>query len=177
MCGCCLFFLQKAYHASVQENAPQGTFVTKVKATDIDAGDFGLVFYSLLGERSSDFNINEKVSESFSNLTRIPQSSTAWRHREMWLKSHLEEYVSWTTALYGRRITWSPVFHFSDCKFGNLGSTRPRGLFRLFFTGRNQSGGNGQLGSRAYAVHHHSSCCHRHGEGQDHSKICVSARK
>lgn len=53
-------FSENSYHAKVQENAPQGTFVTKVKATDIDAEDFGVVSYSLLGERSSDFSINEK---------------------------------------------------------------------------------------------------------------------
>ncbi|KAL3182236.1 hypothetical protein MRX96_007436 [Rhipicephalus microplus] len=61
-------FSKKAYHASVQENAPQGTFVTRVEARDIDAGEFGVVSYSLLGEKSGDFHVNKQIEKS------LPQS-------------------------------------------------------------------------------------------------------
>ncbi|XP_064457989.1 cadherin-87A-like isoform X2 [Ornithodoros turicata] len=53
-------FIEKSYHAKVQENAPQGTFVTQVKANDIDTGEFGVVSYSLLGERSPDFSVDDR---------------------------------------------------------------------------------------------------------------------
>lgn len=55
------FFLQSSYHATVPENSPQGTSVIEVKATDSDAGDFGVIRYSLIGERSLDFTIDQKV--------------------------------------------------------------------------------------------------------------------
>lgn len=56
----CLTF-QTSYHATVPENSPQGTSVIEVKATDSDAGDFGVIRYSLIGERSLDFTIDQKV--------------------------------------------------------------------------------------------------------------------
>lgn len=56
-----LFPLQTSYHATVPENSPQGTSVIEVQATDSDAGDFGVIRYSLIGERSLDFTIDQKV--------------------------------------------------------------------------------------------------------------------
>lgn len=56
-------FALKMYNASVEENSPNGTFVVGVKATDLDAGDFGTVTYSLTGEHSENFHIDEKSGD------------------------------------------------------------------------------------------------------------------
>lgn len=69
-------FSQRAYHASVQENAPQGTFVTKVEANDIDAGEFGFVFYSLIGEKNTDFNINDKGEIRVAGMANLDREVT-----------------------------------------------------------------------------------------------------
>ncbi|XP_012283433.1 cadherin-87A [Orussus abietinus] len=56
-------FEKKSYSASVKENAPPGTHVTVIKATDGDEGPFGEVSYSLIGEHASDFNIGHETGE------------------------------------------------------------------------------------------------------------------
>lgn len=48
-------FSQSEYRAAVPENSPVGTFITKVTAEDADAGSFGQVSYSLIGEHNNDF--------------------------------------------------------------------------------------------------------------------------
>ncbi|KFM79704.1 Cadherin-87A, partial [Stegodyphus mimosarum] len=53
-------FDKSSYHAKVPENSPQGTSVVAVQAVDADVGDFGIIKYSLLGERSHDFTIDQK---------------------------------------------------------------------------------------------------------------------
>ncbi|XP_054711474.1 cadherin-87A-like [Uloborus diversus] len=53
-------FDKTSYHATVPENSPQGTSVVEVQAVDADAGDYGIIRYSLLGERSLDFTIDQK---------------------------------------------------------------------------------------------------------------------
>lgn len=45
------------------ENAHQGTTVVRVQATDLDSGTYGIVTYSLIGEHSSDFNIDYQSGE------------------------------------------------------------------------------------------------------------------
>ena len=50
-------FEQKDYQASVRENAPPGTPVITVRATDLDEGDFGHVIYGLAGAYKDAFNI------------------------------------------------------------------------------------------------------------------------
>lgn len=69
-------FSQKAYRASVQENAPQGTFVTRVEANDIDAGEFGVVSYSLVGEKSGDFHVNEKGEIRVAGMANLDREMT-----------------------------------------------------------------------------------------------------
>lgn len=56
-------FNQSEYFASVMENARQGTKVVCVHATDMDSGSYGVVTYSLIGEHSSDFNIDYQSGE------------------------------------------------------------------------------------------------------------------
>lgn len=51
-------FTQQTYEASVKENAAFGTHVLTINATDADDGEFGSVTYSLIGEHSTDFNID-----------------------------------------------------------------------------------------------------------------------
>ncbi|KAE8740358.1 hypothetical protein FOCC_FOCC014138, partial [Frankliniella occidentalis] len=56
-------FSQAKYEAAVKENAPAGTVVVKVKATDKDDGVFGVVTYQLIGEHSNDFLIDRDSGE------------------------------------------------------------------------------------------------------------------
>lgn len=70
-------FSQKAYQASVQENAPQGTFVTRVEAKDIDAGEFGIVSYSLLGEKSGDFHVNKQGDIRVAGMANLDREITS----------------------------------------------------------------------------------------------------
>ncbi|KAJ1523428.1 hypothetical protein ONE63_001290 [Megalurothrips usitatus] len=56
-------FAQSKYEAAVKENAPAGTVVVKVKATDKDDGIFGVVTYQLIGEHSNDFLIDRDSGE------------------------------------------------------------------------------------------------------------------
>ncbi|CAH0559618.1 unnamed protein product [Brassicogethes aeneus] len=51
------------YNASIDENSPNGTFITLVKAVDKDAGDYGKITYSLTGEHSENFHINSVTGE------------------------------------------------------------------------------------------------------------------
>ncbi|XP_076318163.1 cadherin 87A isoform X1 [Tachypleus tridentatus] len=53
-------FSQQSYKAELKENAAEGTFVITINATDADAGDFGKIQYSLIGERSSDFTVDNQ---------------------------------------------------------------------------------------------------------------------
>lgn len=69
-------FSNSSYEASVKENAPAGTHLLTVKATDGDDGDFGKVTYSLIGEHSSDFHINSESGD-------ITVSNTGLLDREM----------------------------------------------------------------------------------------------
>ncbi|KAH9361521.1 hypothetical protein HPB48_001377 [Haemaphysalis longicornis] len=59
-----------------QENAPQGTFVTRVEANDIDAGEFGVVSYSLVGEKSGDFHVNEKGEIRVAGMANLDREMT-----------------------------------------------------------------------------------------------------
>lgn len=56
-------FSQSSYEASVKENAPAGTHIITVNATDDDDGDFGKITYSLIGEHSTDFHIDAQTGE------------------------------------------------------------------------------------------------------------------
>ncbi|XP_065338532.1 cadherin-87A [Cloeon dipterum] len=51
-------FLKERYEGSVRENAAVGSFVAQVAATDKDKEEFGKISYSLLGEKASDFVID-----------------------------------------------------------------------------------------------------------------------
>ncbi|KAG8178249.1 hypothetical protein JTE90_000350 [Oedothorax gibbosus] len=69
-------FDQPSYHATVPENSPQGTSVLSVRATDSDAGDFGNIRYSLLGERSLDFTIDQKGIIRVAAAANLDREST-----------------------------------------------------------------------------------------------------
>ncbi|CAL1292837.1 unnamed protein product [Larinioides sclopetarius] len=69
-------FDQSSYHATVPENSPQGTSVIAVNATDSDAGDFGVIRYSLLGERSLDFTIDQKGIIRVAAAANLDREST-----------------------------------------------------------------------------------------------------
>ncbi|GLV42165.1 Cadherin 87A, partial [Carabus blaptoides fortunei] len=56
-------FSQSSYEASVKENAPTGTHIITVNATDDDDGDFGKITFSLIGEHSTDFHIDAATGE------------------------------------------------------------------------------------------------------------------
>lgn len=56
-------FTESTYEASVKENSAFGTPVTTVNATDGDDGEYGKVTYSLVGEHSTDFNIDPQTGE------------------------------------------------------------------------------------------------------------------
>lgn len=62
---------QPKYEATVKENAPAGTAVVKVKATDKDDGVFGVVTYQLIGEHSTDFLIDRDSGEITVNHPRV----------------------------------------------------------------------------------------------------------
>lgn len=51
-------FATKQYNASIEENSLNGTFLVTVKATDLDADEFGKIQYKLTGEHSEHFNIS-----------------------------------------------------------------------------------------------------------------------
>lgn len=46
-----VLLLQTEYKAEIEENAPVGTFVTIVTASDADKGLFGLIHYSIIGNK------------------------------------------------------------------------------------------------------------------------------
>ncbi|KAJ8942766.1 hypothetical protein NQ318_002926 [Aromia moschata] len=54
-------FSQREYNASVDENSPNETFIVAVKATDLDADEYGEVTYTLTGEHSENFKIGERT--------------------------------------------------------------------------------------------------------------------
>ncbi|XP_049820113.1 cadherin-87A isoform X2 [Aethina tumida] len=56
-------FTAEQYNASIDENSPNGTFITIVKATDKDADEYGQITYSLTGEHSENFQINPQTGE------------------------------------------------------------------------------------------------------------------
>lgn len=56
-------FTESIYEATVNENSAFGTHVITVNATDGDEGEFGKVTYSLVGEHSTDFNIDAQTGE------------------------------------------------------------------------------------------------------------------
>ncbi|GIZ01522.1 cadherin-87A [Caerostris extrusa] len=69
-------FNKTSYHATVPENSPQGTSVIEVNAIDSDAGDFGVIRYSLLGERSLDFTIDQKGIIRVAAAANLDREST-----------------------------------------------------------------------------------------------------
>ena len=52
-------FNQSEYSAAIFENSAKGTYVITVLAEDEDLGEFGKVYYSLTGQRSEDFTIDQ----------------------------------------------------------------------------------------------------------------------
>lgn len=56
-------FSENSYEATVNENAPTGTRILIVNATDADKGEYGQVTYSLIGEHSNDFRIDSVTGE------------------------------------------------------------------------------------------------------------------
>lgn len=56
-------FLAKEYNASVSENSPNGTRVIAVVAEDKDAGSYGEITYSLIGQHSENFRIDADTGE------------------------------------------------------------------------------------------------------------------
>ncbi len=63
-------FLQQEYSASIPENAPNGSSVVQVEATDMDQSVFAAVMYSLVSsEYSNLFNIDEDVGYIYTNST------------------------------------------------------------------------------------------------------------
>lgn len=54
-------FTSKEYNATIEENVPNGTFVVAVRAMDRDADEYGEVVYSLAGQNSENFYIDEKT--------------------------------------------------------------------------------------------------------------------
>lgn len=56
-------FSQKMYNVSILENSPAGSHVISVKATDLDADEFGKISYRLSGEHSKNFDINSTTGE------------------------------------------------------------------------------------------------------------------
>ncbi|XP_025829338.1 cadherin-87A [Agrilus planipennis] len=56
-------FSQKTYNVKIPENSPNGTHVLTVLATDADAGEYGIVTYSLTGEHKEHFNIDSETGE------------------------------------------------------------------------------------------------------------------
>lgn len=69
-------FEKTSYHATVPENSPQGTSVVEVKAMDSDSGDFGVIRYSLLGERSLDFTIDQRGIIRVAAAANLDREST-----------------------------------------------------------------------------------------------------
>ncbi|XP_071055461.1 cadherin-87A [Onthophagus taurus] len=53
-------FSQNEYNVSINENSPVGTPILTVKATDLDADEFGVITYNLIGEHSENFVINPR---------------------------------------------------------------------------------------------------------------------
>lgn len=54
-------FTSKEYSASIDENSPNGTFVIAVRATDNDADEYGEITYTLTGEHSENFVIDNQT--------------------------------------------------------------------------------------------------------------------
>nr|CAH7738219.1 unnamed protein product [Callosobruchus chinensis] len=54
-------FSETQYNVSIDENAPNGTFVVAVKATDKDADEYGQISYVLTGEHSEHFAIDNST--------------------------------------------------------------------------------------------------------------------
>ncbi|KAJ8974157.1 hypothetical protein NQ317_003207 [Molorchus minor] len=54
-------FSEREYNASIDENSPNGTIILSVKATDLDADEYGDITYALTGEHSENFGIHNKT--------------------------------------------------------------------------------------------------------------------
>lgn len=63
-------FSQAVYHFNITENSPRGTVVGKVEASDGDAGAYGEITYSLVGE-----NHNHFIIDSYTGSIMISNSS------------------------------------------------------------------------------------------------------
>ncbi|XP_076877989.1 protocadherin Fat 2 [Brachyhypopomus gauderio] len=63
-------FSQPVYFASVQENLPQDTFVSKVSATDMDKSSEGKITFQILDSQRIHFTINSKTG-AISTLTSL----------------------------------------------------------------------------------------------------------
>lgn len=56
-------FENDVYNVTVEENAPSGTKIITVKATDLDKGEYGEITYELVGEHSKYFKIDPEEGE------------------------------------------------------------------------------------------------------------------
>ncbi|XP_074032325.1 cadherin 87A [Leptinotarsa decemlineata] len=54
-------FSANEYNASIDENSPNGTFIVSVRATDMDAEEYGEISYELIGEHSKNFAIDNET--------------------------------------------------------------------------------------------------------------------
>lgn len=101
--------LQSKYEAIVKENAPAGTLVVRVKATDKDDGVFGVVTYQLIGEHSSDFLIDRDSGEITVAHPRVLD-------RELTPEITIQVMASDGAPPDTRRTAAVPVCTFSICK-------------------------------------------------------------
>lgn len=63
-------FTDRVFNTSVFENEPSGTSVITVKAIDLDEGENGVVFYSMLGNNSGNVPL-KALSEHYLQLLLI----------------------------------------------------------------------------------------------------------
>ncbi|XP_074648131.1 cadherin-87A-like isoform X2 [Tubulanus polymorphus] len=92
-------FKEKEYLSSIYEHSPGGTYVTTVNATDLDFGDFGLVRYTLLDQKTN-FTI-----DNMTGVVRVKNGVILDRETTPLITTQAEVYDSPNTPSVRKRTT------------------------------------------------------------------------
>lgn len=96
-------FTSMQYNVSIEENAPNGTFVVAVRATDNDAEEYGEVVYTLIGQNSEHFSIDNKTGY-------ITVANSKFLDHENINETVIQVVASDTAANNVKRSTTVPVY-------------------------------------------------------------------
>uniref|UniRef100_A0A8C3UYE4 FAT atypical cadherin 2 n=1 Tax=Catharus ustulatus TaxID=91951 RepID=A0A8C3UYE4_CATUS len=112
-------FTQSSYHGAFDENAPPGTSVLTVRATDEDKGDNGFVTYSIANQKSVPFVIDSYSGVISTSKSMDYELMQRWYHLRVWasdwgspFRHETEVYVSLTLSNVNDN---APVFEKASC--------------------------------------------------------------